>query len=260
MKPVHRAEEAGDEGIDRRRIELGGRAALHDAAGEHGMDPVTDPDRLLGVVGHQQRRRAGLAQERQRLVAHLRPAARCRARRTPRRAASAPAPAPARGPAPPAAARRPTGCADRRGRTRLMFTAARSSATRCSRPAAIEAAEPEGDVLRHPQMREQGEILKHQPDPPALRRQAAAAARPAPARSARSGRPAGSPARQSAAAWWSCRSRTGRRGNGPRRARSRARRGRRPAGRRNGATAPRPREPSGPRRRRSRRRRSWWRS
>ena len=170
LEPVHRPEEAGHERVDRGRVELGGRAALHDPAGEHGVDPVADPDRLLGVVGHQQHRGPGLAQECQGLVAHLRAQRGVEGRE-----------------------RLVEQHQLRRGRQRagqrhaLLLAAGESVrvGARVGRhvdggqqlgdaplaPTPVAAVEPEGDVLADAQMREQGEVLEHQADPAPLRRQ-----------------------------------------------------------------------------------------
>ena len=55
-EPVGEADELGDEGRRRPRVHLGGRRELLDLAAPHHADPVGDGQRLLLVVGHEQRR------------------------------------------------------------------------------------------------------------------------------------------------------------------------------------------------------------
>ena len=137
------------------------------------MDAVADPDRLLGVVGHQQRRRAGVAQQRQRLLAHLgaqggvqrgeRLVEQHQLRRGRQRAGQ-------RHPLLLAARQRVRigpGVGAHVDRGQQLGHAPLAAAP-------VAAAEAEGHVLADAQMREQGEVLEHQPDPAALRRQAPA--------------------------------------------------------------------------------------
>ena len=172
----------------------------------HHRDPVGDRERLLLVVGDQQR---GGARPRAGWSAGLRPAARAARRRGPtaaRRAAAAGARRPATGPARPAAVRRRRGCRAAGRRTPRGPTSASSSATRLGDVRG--AAEPQrvADVARHGQVGEELAVLEHQGEAALVGRDAGQVA----------GRPRG-PVRTSAArarrpraAASTCRSPTGR--------------------------------------------------
>ena len=59
------AEEIGDELVDRALVELVRRAALDQPAGLHDVHPIAGDDRLLGIVGDQQRRDPRLLEDAQ---------------------------------------------------------------------------------------------------------------------------------------------------------------------------------------------------
>ena len=70
-QPVAEAHELGDERRRGWRVELGGRRELLEATLVHHADPVGDGERLLLVVGDEQRRRADLELHAPDLVAQL---------------------------------------------------------------------------------------------------------------------------------------------------------------------------------------------
>ena len=182
---------------------------LLDHAVAHHDHPVADRQRLGLVVGHEHRGGAGLAEHRDGVGADLGAERSRRGWRTARRAAPRPAAGRAPGPARPAAAPR------RRARG--------GSATRGGQPDQLEhladpggalrarhLVEPEGDVARHRQVREQRVVLEDQARPGAAR--AAATCGPRRPRRRRSGScpRRDAPARRPGAGWWTSRSPRGR--------------------------------------------------
>ncbi len=70
---VHGPDELRDEDVGRLLVDLRGHAELLEPAGAHDADPVRDRERLLLVVGHEQRRDADLELDAADLVAQLGP-------------------------------------------------------------------------------------------------------------------------------------------------------------------------------------------
>ena len=163
-QPVVQADELGDERGGGVRVQLARRRQLLELAVAHHADPVGDGQRLLLVVGDEQRRGADLELDRagsRRAAARApwRPAPTA-ARRAAAPAAGSPAPAPAR---PAAAGRRRarwrtrSACAD--SPTRSSISAARAS--RCRACVFRASCSPNSTLSQHGQMREQAVGLEH---------------------------------------------------------------------------------------------------
>ena len=144
------ADEAGDLAVHRPRVEHGGLVALDDRpALQHG-DPVGDRERLVLVVGDEDRGRAGLAAAPRRPRGACSSAARRRGTRTARRGGRAPGRPRARVRARLAGAPRPrAGAADRRSNPASPTSSSSSATRRLGRAptaAAAPAAQAEADV------------------------------------------------------------------------------------------------------------------
>ena len=218
--------------VDRVVVDVVGRALLHDPALAHQRDPVGHAHRLLGLVGDEQHRRPLLLEDVERLVADAvaQPVVEAGERlvhqqdRRPRRQRPR--------------QRHPLLLAARE-LVRVLVAVPRQPDPRRAAPAPARPApaagplRPKATFSATRQVREEREVLEHQPDRrgPRAARGARASETDAAVDRAPCPRPAARPRRRCAAAS-TCRSPTARAGRSPRRRAARATRRRAPARRR----------------------------